>query len=155
MSFCVDFSFCTNCRLAFNRVFILNVVSYLIVSYSTFVSYFKYFVFNYFSYLNCFVLKCRVMLHIIFIKCCTSDVVPFLFIYVMCLVFLIDCFTFKHCLVSNFARVYFILYMSHLRKYLYLFRVLSFSLGQTRVPKCPNPYKPTCLFNLTSSHPFA
>ena len=94
-------------------------------------------------------LKCRVMLDIVLIKCCTSDVVPFLFIYVMCIIFLMDCFTFKHCLVSNFARVYFISYMSHLRKYLYIFNVLSFSLGQTRVPKCPNPYKP----NLNPKNP--
>ena len=100
--------------------------------------------FNCFPYLNCFVLKCRVMLDIVLIKCCTSDVVPFLFIYVMCIIFLMDCFTFKHCLVSNFARVYFISYMSHLRKYLYIFNVLSFSLGQTRVPKCPNLTRPKC-----------
>ena len=33
------FSFCTNCRLAFNRFCILNVVLYLIMSYLIFVSY--------------------------------------------------------------------------------------------------------------------
>ena len=124
-----------------------------------YVSLFKTFRVQLFSIFELFRVKVsshvRYHFNIVLIKCCTSDVVPFLFIYVICLVFLIDCFTFKYCLVSNFARVYFISYMSHLRKYLYLFNVLSFSLGQTRVPKCPNPYKPTCLFNLLSSHPFA
>ena len=52
MLFCVDFSFCTNFHLTSNRFCILNVVSYLIRSYSTFVSYFKYFVFNCSSLLN-------------------------------------------------------------------------------------------------------
>ena len=66
----------------------------------------------------------------------------FLFIYVKCLVILINCFTFKYCLSSNFTHVYFNSYMSYLRKYLYLFNIFSFSLGLTRVPKCPNPYKP-------------
>ena len=124
-----------------------------------YVSLFKSFRVQLFSIFELFHVKVsshvRYHFNIVLIKCRTSDVVPFLFIYVMCLVFLIDCFTFKHCLVSNFAHVYFISYMSHLRKYLYLFNILSFSLGQTRVPKCPNRYKPICLFNPTSFHSFA
>ena len=45
------------------------------------------------------------------------------FIYVNCLVILINCFMFKSCLVSNFTRVYFISYMSHLCKSLFIQRI--------------------------------
>ena len=64
----------------------------------------------------------------------------FLF-YVKCLVILINCLTFKYCLVSNFILVYFIPYISHWCDYLYLF--IFIFLGQAQVPKAQlTPLKP-------------
>ena len=79
----------------------------------------------------------------------------FLFIYVKCHVILINCFTFKYYLVSNFICVYFISYISHdVIIFIYLF---SFFWGQAQAPKAqlaplrPNSRKatrPLCLLHL-------
>ena len=80
-----------------------------------------FFIFKFFRVKVLSHVRYHFMSNIVLIKCCTTNVVPFLFIYVKCHVILINCFTFKYCLVPNFIRVYFISYMSHWCGYLNLF----------------------------------
>ena len=89
MSFCVDFSFCTNCRLAFNHFYFLNFVLYVSLFKSFHVQLF--FIFKLFYVKVSSHVRYRFMSNVILIKYCTSYVVPFLFIYVKCHVILINC----------------------------------------------------------------
>ena len=59
----------------------------------------------------------------------------FLFIYVKCIIVLINCFTFKYCLVSNFIRMYFISYVPvNVSTFVFLF-YFRFLLDHVRGPE--------------------